>query len=439
MDQPGAMDQVIDFFATNRWVLAAAGFMTLVGLFAWLRGLFFPAEQAASRKDVKAVTDAIAESRRFAEQTLQAVLAKSNAPNDALSGRLAEVQAQIETIAGSYQRLLAERQNANLTAQIDVAVTEARAGVTGKAAGILKNLAQQDEAKGDAKDAAKTYAQTAALLDYTDPDAALEAYKKVVALEPENMDAWLSLGHLYSRINFPRDAKAAFNRAREAAIARGDNRRLASALHGLGKAHRSLSQDMDAERVYRECLAIAEKANDRWNMSAANTSLGIMAMWDKKYADAEKYLNKAAQLSNQPSERASLASVKINIGLLHYFQDHLDPAEKALREGIALSEETDQRSNLAASYGNLGLVLHKKKDLAGAEQMFSKSLEYARAIQDALNIANQTFNLAKLRFDQGRKEDACKGMRRSVEYFKALEMRPSANAAENFLRTWQCG
>lgn len=438
MGEPGVMDQIVDFFASNRWVLAAAGFMTLVGLFAWLRGLIFPSEQAASRKDVKAVTDAIAESRRFAEQTMQAVLAKSSGTEDALAGRLAQMQAQIEMMAGSFQRLAAERQNTTRAAEIDVAVTEARAGVTGKAAGILRDLAQEDEAKGDKKDAAKTYAQTAALLNYTDPDAALEAYKKVVALEPDNIDAWLALGHLYARINFPRDAKAAFNRAREAATARGDNRRLASALHGLGLAHRALNQNEDAERVYREGLALAERSNDRWNMSAANSSLGVMALWSGKYAEAEKFLNKAAELSNQPGERASLAAVTTNIGLLHLFQNHLDQAEKYLRQGIALSEESDHKTGLASSYGNLGIVLHKKKDLAGAEQMLSKALELARSIQDALNIANQTFNLAKLRFDQGRKEEACKGMRQAVQHFKALSMPPSIKVAEEFLRTWQC-
>ena len=134
----------------------------------------------------------------------------------------------------------------------------------------------------------------AAIAYWTDTTAALEAYREITALAPEDVGAWIERGRLAIRFGRLDEAETAARTAETTAEQAGDERRQAVACHDLGVVRQALGDLAGAEAAFKEyersCAARAERdpSNTGWqrDLSVSHEKIGNVRVARGELADA---------------------------------------------------------------------------------------------------------------------------------------------------------
>lgn len=431
------MDQAVDFLAGNRWVLAAAGFMTLIGLFAWIKGLLKPAERSASRGDIDNVARIASEARELAQKTLDAQLARAPDNSDLLKS-LSETQRRLAAMTESYERLLLERAKPGQAESVDSALTLAKKGDVTQAVAILTRLAKADEAAGNRPGAAKTYREIGALLISDNNAGARDAYEKALALEPNDMYALTYAAYLRRRAGDYFGAQTAAEKLKGLASAAAHQVFQVEAMDVLIDVHQARRQYKEAESVARETLAIAEQMGDVPRQIRALNQAGTAQARHGQSDQARKSLMRAKTLAEQSGDKKRVSISLSNLGLLALTTGDQAAAESLYRQSIAIAEEMNDTKRIAGDYGNLGITLMNRGQFDEALALFEKSMALGQQTGSAEVMANQKLNIARAHRFQGKHDIACAEMREALAMYTKIG-HGGAKSAQEFLTEWKCG
>jgi predicted O-linked N-acetylglucosamine transferase (SPINDLY family) len=232
------------------------------------------------------------------------------------------------------------------------------------------------------------------------------AYRKVLAVEPNQADALHLLGIIASQTNNPQIAIDLFRRAvalapyaaayrnslglllsqqgeTEAAIAELNEAirldpRLAEAHNNLGLALKDLGRLDEAEAAHRRAVALNP------NLPQAYYALGNLLCQMRQRADAAGAYASAVKLAPGYFEAQN------NLGVMLQELGDNDGAEAAYRRALQL------RPNASETYNNLGNVLLMKEMPQAAVEALNKAIELAPGNAQAhLNLGNALYRLRR--------------------------------------------
>jgi tetratricopeptide (TPR) repeat protein len=168
-------------------------------------------------------------------------------------------------------------------------------------------------------------------------DQAIHAYQEVIRLQPEDDDAWYNLGNTYSDLRQYDQAVRAY---KEAIRLKPDN---TAAWINLGIAYSDLRQYDQAIHAYQEAIRLKPEDDDAWN----------------RLGDAFLGLNQIDQAIRAYQEAIRLkpdyANSWINLGSAYFILSQYDQAIRAYQEAIRLKpEDAYAWNNLGASYAHQG-------------------------------------------------------------------------------------
>jgi tetratricopeptide (TPR) repeat protein len=182
-------------------------------------------------------------------------------------------------------------------------------------------------------------------------DRALAALQKVVASDPEVIDAWVMLGTQYSR-------RQEFDRALaslERALALKPDYDVAA--FNLANVYRLLGRNDDALRTYRRFVEVAP-AN-----AAAHQRLGQVLVEEGRLEEAQNALLRALEL--QPA----MAAARNSLGAQRLKQGDLTAGERDIRAAL------DAKPDLPLGHFNLALAAEQRGDLPTAVAEYKKEIE----------------------------------------------------------------
>lgn len=99
---------------------------------------------------------------------------------------------------------------------------------------------------------------------------------------------------------------------------------------------------------------------------------------------------------------------------------NLDVAERDYHEALRIARALDDREGIAVYTGNLGGLALKRGDLLGSELLAREALSLSEMLGRQELIASNGIRLAKVLVQQGRRAEALRHARRTVEIFTAL-------------------
>ena len=205
-----------------------------------------------------------------------------------------------------------------------------------------------------------------------DAVAAEAAYRRSIAVKPDDADTHFNLGNLLRAQQRPEEAEAAYRRA--IALKPG----YVEACTNLGNLLQAQQRSHEAEAVYRRVIAAKPKNAE------AHLNLGNLLRAQNRSVEAEAAYRRAI------IEKPDYAEAHSNLGVLLIEQHRLEEAEAAYRRAIAVKPDD------AVAHSNLGILLQAKKHPEEAEAV------YRRAIALKPDNADAHWNLSLLLLKHGR-------------------------------------
>ncbi|MBT2675751.1 tetratricopeptide repeat protein [Streptomyces sp. ISL-14] len=127
----------------------------------------------------------------------------------------------------------------------------------------------------------------------------------------------------------------------------------------LGMIAHERGEFAEAERYYRDSLAISEELGNRAGIADTFHQLGSIAEERKKYAEAEELYRKSLAISEELGNRASIASSLHQLGLIAEERKKYAEAEELYRNSLAIKEELGNRHGIAVTISQLGILRTK--------------------------------------------------------------------------------
>ena len=191
-------------------------------------------------------------------------------------------------------------------------------------------------------------------------------YKKVVAEDPNVIDAWFSLGTVHSRVHRYEEAITYFKRALEL---KPD---YDLPVINMANAYRRLGQDEAALAGYEHYLTIDPKN--------AHVRYQIGEIYLDRGEEARAVQNFKQALDIDPRE----ASARNALGVIAFSHGDIVAAEREVRAALEI------KSTVRLAHYNLALIAEERNDLRTAEE------EYRRELELHPDTYKAAFNLGRL-------------------------------------------
>jgi serine/threonine protein kinase/tetratricopeptide (TPR) repeat protein len=230
--------------------------------------------------------------------------------------------------------------------------------------------------------------------------------------------------------------------------------KLARTHNNLGILLAELNNDTDAEKSFRQAVALWEKLPEgrqqRRALAASHNDLATLQRRQKNYADADQAYHRALHVAEKeggeagadPPDRQQLARIRANLAGLLREQQEYEKAEELYRQALDVQEKIlakfpavpKVRRELADAYHGLAITLAEMHRETDAETAFNKSLDLRRKLRDDFpNVAqyrrelgNTCNDLSNLLVRQKKYADAEKPCRDALELREKLTAKAGA-------------
>jgi tetratricopeptide (TPR) repeat protein len=320
---------------------------------------------------------------------------------------------------------------AALTAALVVAVAAGFVGVRRQA---RLAEAERDRARLAAEKAERINAFVVGMLGSADPrvsgrhvevasvlDAASARVEQELGGQPEVEAAVLTtLGTTYQGLGLYGPAKERLQAALSASrVAFGaEHVEVARALERLGGAFEDEGEQAEAERLYRDALAMLQRLGEKdgTDMAEVEGDLARVLRWLGRAPEAETlYRESLAILRRENPRSAAVAATLNNLGVLLGQRGDWAGAEPLHREALEIVRAVrgPEHPDVAAGLNTLGGVLEAKGDLAAAERLYRESLEMRLRLLggEHPDVARSRYTLAGLLRVKGDREGALRECR----------------------------
>jgi tetratricopeptide (TPR) repeat protein len=317
---------------------------------------------------------------------------------------------------------LVEQYRQRLTAdQMSEALTQLTLGQTAMAQTLLRQQAAAATTRGDAATAAMAERHRGALALLEDSQAALDAFRRAVELNPQDWRGWTSLAYLLARTEQHAEAEAAARRALELAQAVNDPALVGKAYENLGVTSQDKSAWEEAEAAYREALTLYRVLDNEPGMARVYTQVGTLYAQLRKFDQAQAMYRDALAIHQRFGDKAGMAVDYAHLGAIYVARELFDHGEAMYREALKLDEILDRKPNLALVYADMGRLYQRRGDTHQAEQMYHQALAIDEALGYQPGMANHYSYLGLLSHQAGDLDQAAAFLHRAMSIDAALE------------------
>lgn len=238
-----------------------------------------------------------------------------------------------------------------------------------------------------------------ALLNYTDPVRAVDAYRKILALDPKNITALERLGNISLRLGNMPDAIATFESLeREAG---GDALKLARAHLSLSTAYLVGGDGVKALSFASKAATAAKAAGDSQLESMAAFNMGSVYASSGAIAYAERAFNRTLELSQAAGNNHGENLARASLANVYGSRGELARAEATYQQVIDHAETEGDVETTATAYYNMGRLYVAKGDDVNSERCLRKALTLGEASGYHRIVTTSAYSLAAMHKKNG--------------------------------------
>ncbi len=193
-----------------------------------------------------------------------------------------------------------------------------------------------------------------------------------------------------------------------------------------GVALLRMGHPKEAISLFREAMAIADKAGYQWGkgMAMANVGWALQTMGDLD--GAQKANEESLAIAQHLGTTVGIASQLHALGQLHQARGRLTEAFSLLEQSRGLYVKMGDRFMETQVLNTAGEVLLARGDIAGAQQRFARALQLSQAVSNRMQEGRALARLATILAYRGELEEA---RRRHAEAFTILNRSGDPSAA----------
>ncbi|CAD6561253.1 hypothetical protein LMG28727_07374 [Paraburkholderia kirstenboschensis] len=190
----------------------------------------------------------------------------------------------------------------------------------------------------------------------------------------------------------------------------------ASVLYNLGWIDILRREAIEAERVYKEVLAIYQRnlSDNHPSIGRALHCLAIVYQMLGQFAESERFYRRAIDIftASFGAQDASVAATRLEYSSLLSKEGRAGDAIAQAREALAIYDRLPGNWDLKRGYANavLALALHRAGDLPNAMKTYAVSLAFITSVRgpQSSDLPPGLTDLARIDRAQGRLDDATK-------------------------------
>jgi tetratricopeptide (TPR) repeat protein len=224
-------------------------------------------------------------------------------------------------------------------------------------------------------------------------DAAEAALRRILHTSPQDVEANYRLAILLLVRGRLEQAEEVLQLVRSTA---DDDLWHARALESLGNIKRRLGGLDEAEKLYREALALHERLNRDEGIASCYLRLGELCQARDDLDGAVALYEDALTVGQRLNDPEGLAGPYTHLGNVMVLLGDLDKADTQYRTALKIYEDAWNQAGVATGSGNLGILLASRGETDEAEKFFQRALTIFLRLGDVEGMANQYSNLGNL-------------------------------------------
>ena len=251
-------------------------------------------------------------------------------------------------------------------------------------------------------------------------DLAKTHYEKVLASDPNYVDALFAYGRVEIRRGNPQGALEHLTRALTLAVQLDNNEAKANLLNAIGVAYKRLNKPDEALRYYQQSLDIKRARDDKRGIGLTLGEIAQVQDSLGKPGQALASYTESLRLHREIGDKKGIGTTLINLGRFHTDRAQYDDALKLFKEALQIEREIGDKNFQALALSNIGVVYSFKGEFDDARTYHERALELREELKVAGPLADTLHNLAENSTKIGRHDEALK------QYLRALELRRSS-------------
>ena len=231
-------------------------------------------------------------------------------------------------------------------------------------------------------------------------------------------DLWTALlGHRSQIAHYRRDfahEETIHLRLKDHFARRGDDRSHVVALQQLGSIALERRQFDEAERWYRQSLAITERLGDAHGQAITLHQLGIIAEARRQFDEAEGYYRQSLAITERLGNAHGQAQTLHQLGSIALERRQFDEAEGYYRQSLAIEERLGDALGQAISLHHLGIIAQQRQQFDEAERWYRQSLAIAGRLGNEHGQAGTLYQLGRIAQQRQQSDEAERWYRQSL-------------------------
>jgi eukaryotic-like serine/threonine-protein kinase len=248
-------------------------------------------------------------------------------------------------------------------------------------------------------------------------DRAIDIYRTLFSLFPDNLDYGLRLADVQSRNGKGTDALATVNILRELPGTAIQDPRIDLAEAMSARSVGDYEREGTAAEV---ALRKAEAAGSRSLVAQAQLAEAVSFRHAKKFKNAIASFEAARQIYAAVRNQRGVGQALNGLGNTLSHEGDLKGARKAFEDALAAYRDIDDKSEAAGVLGNLANEIGDLGDLEGAQKLYEQELATAHEISDRRLVGETLNNMGTILVLRGNLADATNRFRQSLVILREL-------------------
>jgi serine/threonine protein kinase/Tfp pilus assembly protein PilF len=242
--------------------------------------------------------------------------------------------------------------------------------------------------------------------------SAIEAYKVIVSLSPNDPQAYVDLGRAYENNEEPTKAIESYVKATEIDSQYATAHLRAGVLYGRQLSSPNAAACFDkAEQIYQALGKVEGRAEVFYQR-------GALAIRSGKIAEARQELQQALELSLAVNSQSQRIKTMLQMVYVFRHEGEMEQAEKLASDAVNLAQANGMEGMTARGLVDLGSVFLLRGEYDAAEKYFKQGLDFAERYKASRNKARAQLMLGSLRLQQGNADEALAYVEQALPFYR---------------------
>ncbi|HEX8211186.1 MAG TPA: tetratricopeptide repeat protein [Longimicrobium sp.] len=192
----------------------------------------------------------------------------------------------------------------------------------------------------------------------------------------------------------------------------------------------------EARALYLECIASTIRSGDRTAAMMAYNNLGMVCADLREWLEAELYMDRALDVAERIGHLPTAALLHLNRAEPLIQMGELRRARATLDRAEELAAPLGDRATLAAVRRFRAVIARLEGDFAAADRELADAAEAVAGEGHELERAQILGAVARLRWEQGRRDEARDALHRARDCFAALGAAREIRRLDEVLAGW---